>query len=224
MNLAKISKLLTILIVLQFNFSCKSYSPELRQNFSRKQIKDLNRIRKFFINEIRDNPQDNFAYSFRNQPQDYLERQGKAFWQKIDFNKQKKLYQSISKSTFDEIWTINKQTNFKKNGKVYNDSIGFFGIFSKREVLSVTKSLGVNALGKYCQYLTDFGKHNPKVAKYAKRLMDGGDIIRFYLPYRKILRDYKQFDLNNKDIQLILAIHYLTLNDHDKRHKKWSEK
>jgi hypothetical protein len=37
----------------------------------------------------------------------------------------------------------------------------------------------------------------------------------------QVLTDEKNFDLNDSNIQLVLSIHYLTLNDQEKRNEKW---
>jgi len=70
--------------------------------------------------------------------------------------------------------------------------------------------------------LTDLGKTNPRIAKYAKRIWDSGDFYSMDIHYSNILMNKKLFDLNDPNIQLTLAIHYLSLNDTEKRKEKWT--
>ncbi len=191
------------IIILQVNFSCKTqYSAtELNKNFTSEQIADLNKITEFFKSEMCLHMDSDFKTCYERTPHEYLEATGNPFWLNIDFEKQKELYQNISKSTFDEIWMFCKSTEFQ-TGKE-------------------TKSLCANAIGKYYKYLVDLGKQNPKIAKYAERINASGDYIGLDIRYWNVLKDKRSFDLNNQNIQLILAIHYLSLNDQEKRNEKW---
>lgn len=190
-------------IILHLNFSCKSqYSAtELNKNFTAEQIADLNKITQFFKTEMCLHMDSDFKTCYERTPHEYLEATGNGFWTNIDFEKQKELYGQISKSTFDEIWMFCKSTEYK-SGKE-------------------TKSLCANAIGKYYEYLVDLGKQNPRIAKYAERINASGDYSGLDIQYWNILKDKKHFDLNNPNIQLILAIHYLSLNDQEKRNEKW---
>lgn len=189
--------------ILQLNFSCKSqYSvTELNNNFSNEQISDLNKIRDFFKIQICLNTNSDFKQCYSQIPHEYLEATGKGFWTNIDFEKQQELYKQISTSTFSEIWMFCKSTNVKTGLE--------------------RKSLCAVADGKYQQFLMNIGKQNPRIAKYAERINAAGDFNAFDIPYWNVLNDKKHFDLNDPNIQLILAIHYVSLNDQEKRSQKW---
>ena len=194
--------LIYILIIASF-LSCNSkYSEsELKANFSSEQLSDLTEIRKFFLNQVCES---DFKLCYEQINHDSLQASGIGIWTKIDFDKQKKLYHRISKSTFDEIWMICKSVNFNTDEE--------------------KKSICANAIGKYQNYLSDFGKNNARIAKYAERIEASGDFGGLDISYWNVLTDKKHFDLNDPNIQLILAIHYLSMNDQDKRNENWVEK
>ena len=178
-----------------FNSCEKSYSDsELKANFTTEQIADLKEIREFFKKEICNS---NFKTCFKKTNHDSLQAKGVGIWKKIDFNEQKKLYKSISESTFNEIWMFCETTYFPSKIKA--------------------KSLCAVATGKYQKYLADIGKTNPNIAKYAEKIEASGNFSGLNLQYHEILNNKSSFDLNDPNIQLILAIHYLALNDQVKR-------
>ena len=85
----------------------------------------------------------------------------------------------------------------------------------------VYKSIGAVYNGAYQKFLSDIGKTNEPINKYAIKIAETGDVNFLYLNYGIILRHKKEFNLENPHIQLILAIHYLSLNDEAKRKEKW---
>ena len=191
------------LTILQLNFSCKTqYSViELNNNFTTEQVADLKLISDFFKNQMCLNMDSDFKTCYQRIPHEYLEAIGEGFWTNIDFEKQKELYEQILKSTFDEIWMFCKSTEYK-TGKE-------------------TKSICANPIGIYYEYLVDLGKQNPKIEEYAHWVNASGDFNPLQMLDSKISKNKKYFDLNDRNIQLILAIHYLSLNDQAKRNEKW---
>ena len=191
-------------IILQLNFSCKSqYSvTELKSNFSTEEISDLNKISDFFKNQMCLNTDSDFKTCYERIPHEYLEATGNPFWLNINFEKQRELYSKISKSTFDKIWMFCKARNYPS------------GLESK--------SLCAVANGKYYEYLKNIGSTNPRIAKYAEQINASGDFNSMHFHYWNVLKKKKYFDLNDPNIQLILAIHYLSLNDQEKRMEKWT--
>ncbi|WP_310993093.1 hypothetical protein [Aequorivita marina] len=190
--------------ILQLNFACKSqYSvTELNNNFTSEQIADLKKITTFFKNQMCLNMDSDFKTCYERIPHEYLEATGNGFWTNIDFEEQKELYKQISRSTFDKIWWFCKSIEYK-TGKE-------------------KKSLCANAIGEYNNYLFDLGKHNPKIKEYAHWINASGDFNPLQMLYSKVSKNKKYFDLNDPNVQLILAIHYLSLNDQAKRNEKWS--
>ena len=138
-----------------------------------------------------------FKTCYERTPHEYLEATGNGFWTNIDFEKQKELYEQISKSTFDEIWMFCESTYYPSETKA--------------------KSLCANATGKYQKFLADLGKTNPRIAKYADRVQASGDFNGLDIHYWEVLKNKKYFDLNDPNIQLILAIHYLSMSDNSAR-------
>ncbi len=194
------------IIILQLNFSCKTqYSTvELHNTFSSAQIEDLKEITAFFKNQMCLHMDADFKTCYERIPHEYLEATGNVFWKEIDFKKQKELYKSISSETFNEIWSFCKDTDL--------------------ETKSEFKSVCPNHKGKYQEYLAELASENEKVANYLERIQSSGDFNGFDIQYREVLSDQKEFDLNDPNIQLILAIHYLSLNDNEKRNEKWQKK
>ena len=190
-------------IILQLNFSCKSqYSEtELKDNFSTEQISDLNEISIFFKNQMCLNMDSDFRTCYERIPHEYLEATGSGFWTNINFEKQQELYEQISKSTFSEIWTFCKSTEYKTG-------------FETKNICPVVN-------GKYQKYLTEIGETNPSIAEYAKHIRNSGDFSVKGIRYWKVLNKKKYYDLKDPNIQLILAIHYLSLNDQERRNEKW---
>ncbi|WP_411893330.1 hypothetical protein [Winogradskyella sp. A2] len=189
--------------ILQLNFACKSqYSvTELNNNFTSEQITDLKKITVFFKNQMCLNKDSDFKTCYERIPHEYFEASGNGFWTDIDFEEQKELYKKISKSTFDKIWSFCNSTENK----------------TEKE----KRHLCANAIGEYNNYLFDLGKQNPKIEEYAHWINASGDFNSLQLLYSKISKNKKYFDLNDPNIQLILAIHYLALNDQAKRNEKW---
>jgi hypothetical protein len=177
--------------------SCKSqYSTTaLRNNFTPEQISDLNKITKFFKTEPCGNVDFEKCYKLTNH--DSLQAVGEGFWTRIDFEKQKQLYEQISQSTFKEVWMYCESTYYPSETKA-------------QDICAV-------AMGKYQKYLDDLGKSNPRIAEYAIRIQASGDFNGFDIQYHEILKPDSHFDLNDPNIQLILAIHYLSINDQEKR-------
>ncbi len=187
------------IIILQLNFSCKSqYSvTELNKNFTTEQITDLNKITEFFKSEMCLHMDSDFKTCYERTPHEYLIASGNGFWTNIDFDEQKKLYDQISKSTFNEIWMFCESTYYPSKTKA--------------------KDICAVSTGKYQKYLSELGKKNPRIAKYAERIQASGDFGSFDIQYWEVLKDKKYFNLKDPNIQLILAIHYLSMNDQSTR-------
>lgn len=197
------NKLLLIFFLSLGWTSCKTqYSKiELRANFTSREIADLNKITSFFKEEVCGNM--DFDTCFRKINIDSLVAEGENVWNRISFEKQVEFYSEISTSVFDEIWMFCEST--------YHPS----GIKAK-EICSAVD-------GKYLQYLKDLGRNNPRIAEYAKRIRASGDFNVFDVYFKDLLQDNEYFNLNDSNIQLILAVHYLTMNDQEKRNASLKE-
>ena len=170
---------------------------ELKNNFSSEQISDLNKISTFFKTQMCLNIDSDFKTCYERIPHEYLEAIGIGFWTHINFEEQKNIYDQISKSTFNEIWMFCESTYYPSETK--------------------TKEICAVSSGKYQKYLSDLGKKHPRIAKYAERIQASGDFNSFDIKYWEVLKDKKIFELEDPNIQLILAIHYLSMNDQSAR-------
>ncbi|AXT21067.1 hypothetical protein D7030_08670 [Flavobacteriaceae bacterium AU392] len=171
----------------------------MESNFTNDQISDLTKIVEFFKGNVCANKNADLNSCYKQVNHDSMQANGTGIWTKMDFNDQTKLYERISESTFNEIWMFCESTFYPSKIKA--------------------KSLCAVATGKYQKYLSDLGKTNPRIAKYAERIEASGDFNGLDLQYQEILNDNNAFDLNNPNIQLILAIHYLSINDQVTRNK-----
>ncbi|MCK5676954.1 MAG: hypothetical protein KAH72_00555 [Flavobacteriaceae bacterium] len=194
-------KKITYIIVLIISTSCGSYdlkqkslkySKGLNQSFEKKEINDLYKILNFFDNQIMSSFKSKSmieSYDLFNVKDLELKDEGLIFGN-IPFSKQKELYSSINKSTFNEIWNLGK--SFKENGR--ESSIVF-----------------IRTDGKYANYLQELGLKNNFIKIYIETIKNYNDIPPplFYT----ITENYKNFDITDENIRLMIAIHYLTLND-----------
>ncbi|MFN7043947.1 MAG: hypothetical protein ACK4M1_02025 [Flavobacterium sp.] len=201
----KIFLIILCILFLQLNNSCKTQfsTVELQNHFTSDEIADLNKITAFFKNQMCIGIDSDFEKCYKKIPHDYLYAIGNGFWENINFKEQQNLYNQISKSTFDEIWTFCKSTNMKTRVD--------------------SKSLCSRYDGKYQKFLIALGQRNPVVKEYAKSIQDSGCFSSLDFHHNNILNNKKHLDLDDPNIQLILAIHFLTINDEQKRIEKWTE-
>jgi hypothetical protein len=177
----------------------------LRNNFSKEEIADLQRITEYFNNQICEDENSDLRSCFHKVFPDLLEDDGQSVLDNVDFEKQKELYHSISKSTFEGIWEFRK-------AKYYSTGL---------ELKTITSRYN----GKYQKYLVELGKNNTEIKKYTEDLIDSGDFEPINSFQLRIYKNPSKFNLDNPNIQLVIAVHYLTYNDQQKRTDKWiSEK
>ncbi len=185
------------------NLSCatKFSTSELRNNFSKEEIKDLQKITDFFKSQICKNKNSNFKTCFTEILPELIDNGWKPILIKVDFEKQKELYALISKSTFDEIWVFGK-ARYPETGLEL-------------------KSIGSKYNGRYQKYIAEIGLNNKEIKDYADRLTSAGDFESMGLLQSRIYLNPTDFNLDNPNIQLIISIHYLSQNDNEKRVDKW---
>ncbi|GAA4324679.1 hypothetical protein GCM10023115_41660 [Pontixanthobacter gangjinensis] len=198
MSTTKYSKLKIIVIVAFLCFSCskKFSTTELKNNFSERQIKDLELLTAFFKNQIcTNNSKTNFKKCFENLPPapEFRQEGHYPISDHIDFNEQKIIYDKISKSTFEEIWNL-CESYYPDSGR------------KTKEICSAYK-------GNYQNFLIEVGLQNDAIKNYAERITGSGDFNGLFLTQHHIIKNKKDFDLNDPNIQLIIAIQYLSIND-----------
>jgi hypothetical protein len=193
------TKIFTIISILFF-LSCNSEltTKELNNNFSKEQIHDLNKIIEFYKNEISNSSSSDFKTLFNLQLKEFSEKGKNPKIYDLDYSKQKALYNTISKETFKSIWYFCEQYHSKTD-------------ISKRIICFDSKT-------KYKYFLADVGRYNKHIAEYAKIQNNLGLDTTTWLE-QTILMYPKEFDLSDQNIQLIIAIHYLSQNDLNKRNE-----
>ena len=117
----------------------------------------------------------------------------------INFSDQKELYNQLDENTFNDIWEISWS---KKGNSV--DSL---------------QHIQLNGHGKYMDLLKTVGKQDTVINNYYNSLEIAGDISPSM--FADLVRNYENYNINDSKIRLIIAIHYLTINDQLKRKAKY---
>lgn len=177
------------LSLLIFVVSCNQNlsSSKLERHFTESQIEDLNKINNFFISEILKSDSQNFLIALNNFLNDCRTKGIDAVYNPLKVEDFEKVLNSISKSTFNEIWklnTVEDKTKYKWLAPKYN--------------------------GKYQMFLKDIGKKNEIVKKYYDRMKASGDYNPIHFD-ESLVNSYKKMDYDSKQIQIILAIHYFSV-------------
>ncbi|EDM43687.1 hypothetical protein SCB49_08853 [unidentified eubacterium SCB49] len=192
-------------LLLCFTNACKSRydTTELENNFSKSEIVALHKITQFYKNQICADNEADFKSCYEKIPHDSLMAQGTPYWSQIDFQKQQVLYQNLLDTTQKEIWTFCKTIDRKTQ-------LAYASICPAYD-------------GRYQKYLLEFGLRNPYVAHYVDQLQKSGDFNMLALNVKAIALGDHPLDLKDPNIQLIMAIHFLSLNDQEKRSELFSE-
>lgn len=183
------------ILILLIIFGCKSEKeslrdyPEIQKIFTQAEINDLRLILEFFDNTVCESEnvnKRNLAECYEK----YFQRLSKEAETgytdyRISEKEVEELFNQIDNSTFNQIWWI---------------------IDNER-----TENILLNTQGQYFQFLKAFGKTNPKAKNYHEYLIMVGDISPNIVA--DIFLNYRDYDIDDERIRLLLAIHYLTLND-----------
>jgi hypothetical protein len=174
----------------------------IKKTFNKSEIKDLQKIFDFFNSEICDSNYEklnecylNYCLGIKSQ----IEKNG-AFNTNLSFEKQKNLYNKIHNKTFREIWNFQKSLPINK----------------RKDTL---KYLGLNYEGKYRKFLNEYGKENKEIENYAERFNVTADLSPSMIA--ELSFNYESFNIYEMKTKLIIAIHYLTLNDQNWRNEKY---
>jgi hypothetical protein len=202
----KIFQLYVLLFLI--NFSVKSQeklndNSTIKTVFNDIEIQDLETILEFFDSKIcetenidESNISDCYQSFFERMAQ--YEKTGIIEF-RIPFEDQENIYEIINQTTFNEIWT--------------------FGKSWKRESDQAFKYLSYNLNGKYVEYLEELGNENKIIKNYIETLYGAGDISP--IMFANVLMGYKNYDITDIQIRLMIAIHYMTLNDQEERNEKY---
>ncbi len=109
----------------------------------------------------------------------------------IDFNKQKELYKRLSYSTYDQIWRMSWTVQMNS--------------------VDTLNRLELKYDGKYMEFLEKVGEQDGKIAQYCSSFKGMGVISPSMMA--DFVKNYKDYNINDPKVRLIIAIHYLTMND-----------
>jgi hypothetical protein len=202
-------KLYHIIIILTLIGCSSSKSDKLKSDltainvFEDSEIRDLSIILKFFNEQICTTQQIDIGQT-NDCYKSFFERMEKAgetgnIEIKIPFSEQQKMYESISDSTFNQIWSFGKSWN--------------------RDSPDTLKYLGLRYDGKYAEFLKTLGKENKVIEVYYEAFEASGAISPSMVA--GLLMNYEVYDIHDIRIKLIVAIHYLTMNDQYERKEKY---
>jgi len=180
--------------------SGQNSSTDLKAYFSEKEIKDLNRISDFFQSEVCENKDRTmFGKCIKDLIPQIIDLEDNYIEKNIRYRKQKKLYRNISKTTFDKIWAI---------------------CYVTRTIEPIYKYENLCSSGnqEFKDFVLQLGKTSGYLINYGQTLgsgMGNGNYIA-----SNILDFPQSMNIEDRAVQIVFAIHYLTLNDNLKRDKK----
>lgn len=174
---------------------------EINEIFDRTEIQDLREIIQFFNTAIctSENLSNDDVNKCYNQ---YLKRLNENLTTEvglelqISFEDQKAFLEQLNPNTLNQIWSYEK---------IWNKT-------------SDTLEIRDYNLGKYMEFLKEFGKANDKANKYYENLMSIGVISPS--AFADMLINYREYNTEDERIKLLIAIHYLTINEENYVRKK----
>ena len=202
-NLLLISTMIVALSCTTQRQNDLSNDQTIKESFNTIEINDLTKIQSFFDKSIgltESDKQENLEKVYTDfflQNSD-IEKVS-DFKLSLNFNDQKKLYNQLDKRTFDNIWEISWSTKWNSNDTI--------------------KHIQLNRQGKYVEFLKSFGEQDSVINNYYNSLEIAGDISPSM--FADLIKNYKNYNIKDPKIRLIIAIHYLTLNDQFERKEKY---
>ncbi|WP_430965316.1 hypothetical protein [Spongiimicrobium sp. 2-473A-2-J] len=197
----------SIFILLFFSILFQSFgqNSELNLNnyFSETEIADLNRMTDFFQSELcGKTDRIEFGECLMVSFPENRELFQYCVSGQISYRKQKKLYKTLNNSTFKKIWALCPSTILITEPEYEYQSICFSG---DTQFLAFIK-----ALGEQNEYLKYYGQKLERIGGF-----DSGTFLS-----ESIIGQSEKWNLDNRNVQIFLAIHYLTHNDLENRDKK----
>ena len=174
----------------------------VNQFFNKKEISDLGTLLNFFENQIclkQKGDKINRRTCYEKFLKKMFENSEKGqLTLNIPFTEQEKTYNKISNSTFHQIWSF---------GKTWT-----------RGTTDTLEYLQFNLNGKYLKFLQALGKNNLIAKDYYTTTEMFGTITPSIVA--EMIKEYKKLDISDVRERLMIPLHYLTLNDEQKRHEK----
>jgi len=193
--------------ILWFSFlvekeSIQEIDPLLAKHFRQEEIAKLDGIRLFFNEQLLQNCEGSqdlevcYQQFFDRLKAKISSEKKENFELGLPIEKQKALYQQIDEILFKEIW---RQSTSKAYAPSLDSMVSYSTIdFRTKDSL-------------YIMYLKDVSQEEPLFAQYLEPILNAGH-LPLPLTYSMLLNP-SGFDFSNPRHQLILAIHFLTLND-----------
>lgn len=198
-------KFLFLYLMLLISVTCLGQRSEvdLKSYFSETEIKDLNLIADFFQKEFcGTSDRTKFGSCIKMALPKLVNWEQKYLQKKISWRKQKKIYSIVSDSTFSKIWGFCKITLLGVEPNYKYESICF----------SYNKT--------FIEFVRSLEESNDAIKGYADKLESIGSFTPLKLIMDSIYNPLEDTDLDNRGVQILLAIHFLTKNDEMKRDKK----
>lgn len=192
-----IKKIILLSAILLTLNSCKqnetnlSQYPLIKETFNKSEIVDLEKILTFFDYQIHQefktkSIKDDYSFFYKKSLKDL---ENGIMYIGFSLRQQDSLFREINQKTISEIW--NKGKSFKET-----DTVNI--IYLKTD-------------SKYIEFLKSLGKKNNYIKSYTDDLTNFLDIT----PHQSYFftNNYDSLNFNDDRVRLIIAIHYLTLND-----------
>ena len=189
-----------LFLFLNISFS-QNVTPELDKHFSLREIQELNIIADFFQDQIcSDQPNSSFANCFLRSLPKIMDPERDYIGESINYEKQINLYQSLSESTINKIWTFCTYQRVDEPDTEW-------------EQMCISDDPAIS------RFICDTGKSNEYYNTICQKLNIIQDFNDGYLE-TNIKENPHLIDLNDRNVQILLSINYLTRNDIKKRDRK----
>lgn len=205
--------------ILIFLFSCNNENTsQLESNkiFTQSETKEIIKLLQKFDTEIckfEKKENEDFSECYQSFFERILkETEGGNYNIGIDKNNQLKIVESLSPDLKKEFWietkgVINRRIQNSKSNEIFPDSIQFINI----------------SKGKYFEYLEkEISQIDSKTAEYFEKYSLAMTISPSV--FSDVIVNYKDYNIKDDRIRLLIAIHYLTLNDDNLKRKESYER
>lgn len=179
----------------------------LTKHFNQEEIAQLDSIRTFFNNYVLNTCEGektiNVCYQqFFGQLLENIEVQTQ-YHIGVPYAEQEELYEQINEGLFGSIWR-------HSTPKVYVPSVDSLVTYSTIDLRSQDS--------RYMEFLKDVSAEEPYFGKYIEPIIDFGHLSPSLT--QGMLYNHRDLDFSNERHQLILAIHFLTVNDQEANQPK----
>lgn len=184
------------------NQSKLSDNKTFRKIFSESEIQDLQSLYDFFNESICSDPNTEDLTKCYKEFFNKLEKSEETddIHLDIPFDKQMKVYDSFSDSTFNEIWTFGKSWNYQEAPQ------------------DTFRTVHFNPNGKYLKFLKRTGRDDKVIRNYYESIIATGDISPSVIA--GLLNNYEQYNIKDIRVKFIVAVHCLNLNNRFERREK----